>query len=451
MVVHLRTVHIVEEADIVTSRRLAREIAAQCNFVHQDQSRISTVVSELARYIVNHADQGTLEFSLASNSSPKKLLLSVESHSFHGRISGGTTPGNEPAYAAIGVEVQVACSLMDESEVSAKGEGMIKIDLAKYLPANAPIFHAFTLTQDSATDIATSHAAALAEVREQNKELLIAMHALRAKQAESDRYAAELTIANGVTSKLNAQLSVQAATLMQADAKKDEFLAILSHELRGPLGAAGMAAQLLSTSSMSEDRVIQLGNIINRQVGQMTRLVEDLLDVSRVSRGLIELKKRAVDMCQIIEDAVEQVRPSLLAKGHTLNVDIPHAPCIVMGDESRLVQVVSNLLSNSIRYTPNGGRITVSLVCTGGQVFVHVLDNGIGLQPEKIPFLFDIYVQAERSTDKTGGLGLGLALVKSLIEAHEGTVFVKSDGPNKGSVFSFVLSNVSAQESAYAA
>lgn len=228
--------------------------------------------------------------------------------------------------------------------------------------------------------------------------------------------------------------------LRLANRRKDEFLAILSHEMRNPLAAAKMAAMLLEAPNVNEARAAQLGQVINRQVGHMSRLVEDLIDVSRVSQGLVTLEQKRVDMALVLQESLEQVRPMMTAKRHTVKVDSPVDCCDVCGDKTRLVQVVSNLLSNAARYTPDEGGIAVRMASRDGVLVLEVVDNGIGLDADTVPELFNFFVQAERSTDrKNGGLGLGLALVKSLVELHGGSVSASSDGKDLGSTFAITL------------
>jgi signal transduction histidine kinase len=168
--------------------------------------------------------------------------------------------------------------------------------------------------------------------------------------------------------------------------------------------------------------------------------VEDLIDVSRVSLGLVLLDRHSVDLRTIIQDAMEQVGPLIAAKGHLLKLQMPPHPCKVNGDRIRLVQVVANLLSNAARYTPDNGNIHLTLMTERDYFLLKIVDNGIGIEPAAIPVLFDLYVQAERSTDrKNGGLGLGLALVKSLVELHGGTVTAESDGKDFGCTFTVRL------------
>jgi signal transduction histidine kinase len=280
----------------------------------------------------------------------------------------------------------------------------------------------------------------LSEVQQQNRELVDALAALQERQDELLQMTLTLKSANQSMAELNARLDDKALRLEGADRRKDEFLAILSHELRGPLSATGMAAQMLDLPPVTEARAGQLGQVISRQVNHMARLVEDLLDVSRVSRGLVVLDKVPVNLCSVVRDAVEQVGQLVQSKSHELEVSLPADPCWISGDRTRLVQVVANLLGNAARYTPKGGLIAVSLIAGERTVQLTVKDNGIGLGPELLPYLFDLYVQAERSSSREkGGLGLGLALVKSLVEGHGGEVSATSDGEGMGSVFTVSL------------
>lgn len=226
--------------------------------------------------------------------------------------------------------------------------------------------------------------------------------------------------------------------LQLANNRKDEFLAVLSHELRSPLSATKMAATLIDAPTVTLDRAKQMGQVITRQVGHMSRLVEDLIDVSRVARGLIRMERDRVDLNEVIQSAIEQVKPMIAAKDYTLTVSTGSAiePVYVIGDRTRLIQIVANLLSNAARYTPATGHITISLGTTRSLAHVKVVDNGVGINPDAMEKLFDLFVQAEISTDrKNGGLGLGLALVKSLVELHGGSVVASSDGDGLGSTF----------------
>jgi PAS domain S-box-containing protein len=228
--------------------------------------------------------------------------------------------------------------------------------------------------------------------------------------------------------------------LTTAARRKDEFLAMLAHELRNPLAPIGAAAELLQVAQLDAARIRRTSEIIGRQVRHMTSLVDDLLDVSRVTRGLVTLHRARVDAGTIVDDAVEQVMPLLLARRHTLRVALAQDTPQLDGDPKRLVQVLANLLSNAAKYTPEGGTITVSSEVEAHDVLLHVADNGIGMVPELVASAFDLFTQAERSSDRSaGGLGLGLALVESMVGLHGGTVHCASPGLGQGSLFTVRL------------
>lgn len=229
-------------------------------------------------------------------------------------------------------------------------------------------------------------------------------------------------------------------TLRDADRRKDEFLAMLAHELRNPLAPIGAAAQLLQIGKVNEATVRRTSEVIGRQVGHMTGLIDDLLDVSRVTRGLIELDKEVLDIHHVVNEAVEQVNPLIRSRGHELV--IRHAPQagIVCGDKKRLVQVVANVLNNAAKYTAEGGHLALRTLVLESDVLIEITDDGIGMAPNMIRHVFDLFAQAERTSDRSsGGLGLGLALVRSLVDLHGGTVSCKSAGLGKGSTFSVYL------------
>ncbi|NML62886.1 PAS domain-containing protein [Massilia sp. RP-1-19] len=234
--------------------------------------------------------------------------------------------------------------------------------------------------------------------------------------------------------------------LRQDDRRKDEFLAMLAHELRNPLSPIGAAADLLAMGRLDAARVKQTSAVISRQVKHMTGLVDDLLDVSRVTRGLITLEREKLDARRIVAEAVEQVRPLIDARRHQLTVHTPPEPAYVLGDQKRLTQVMTNLLNNAAKYTPLDGSIVVAVELDGGVVRMRVTDNGIGMTPDVLARAFELFSQAERTSDRSqGGLGIGLALVKSLVELHGGTVSAHSDAIGEGSTFTLCLPRIAAQ------
>jgi PAS domain S-box-containing protein len=228
--------------------------------------------------------------------------------------------------------------------------------------------------------------------------------------------------------------------LQEANHRKDEFLAMLAHELRNPLAPISAAAQVLRLAPANPDKVRQYSEVISRQVSHMTTLVNDLLDVSRVTRGMVQLEKAPVDVKTVMTSAAEQVHPLVEAGRHTLALQLGSAPASVLGDRARLIQVTANLLANAAKYTPPGGRITLSLDVEDGLVRIAVLDSGNGIEPALLPHIFDLFVQGKRTPDRAqGGLGLGLALVKNIVAMHGGQVAAHSAGPGQGSTFTVEL------------
>ena len=238
--------------------------------------------------------------------------------------------------------------------------------------------------------------------------------------------------------------------LDEANRRKDEFLAMLAHELRNPLAPIANASELLARTIRNDPRAQTAIGMVKRQVTQLTRLVDDLLDVSRITQGRIELKMRPVDLAAIIAQAVETVEPQLRERRHRLSTAASsYGPLFVMGDFARLVQCVANLLTNAVKYTEPGGEISVRSLGDEASVTVEVADTGIGITPELLPRVFDLFVQSERSLDRAmGGLGIGLAVVKRLVEMHEGEVRARSEGPGRGSTFQIRLPLIARPETA---
>jgi len=229
--------------------------------------------------------------------------------------------------------------------------------------------------------------------------------------------------------------------------RKDEFLAMLAHELRNPLAPIGAASDLLRFVHLDPARIRQTSEIIARQVKHMTSLIDDLLDASRVSRGLVKLERSPVDVRQLVSNAVEQVRPLVDARRHRLTVQTPPEAAMVNGDQKRLIQVITNLLNNAAKYSPEGGNILLTVAVELDTVSIKVVDSGIGMTQPVIDHVFELFTQAERTSDRSqGGLGIGLALVKSLVEMHDGTVSASSAGIGKGSQFTVSLPRLTVQE-----
>ena len=226
----------------------------------------------------------------------------------------------------------------------------------------------------------------------------------------------------------------------EADRLKDEFLAMLGHELRNPLAPIRAGAGLWQAEGVTPEQIRRTGAIMERQVQHMTHLVDDLLDVSRLSTGTVVLDNAVLDLRDVAGLAVEQSRSQIDAKRHLLRLELPDTPCTVRGDCKRLVQILANLLGNAVRYTPPGGRITLSMRATPTTVGVTVADTGIGIEPAMLGKIFEWFTQVERSTERSdAGLGLGLALARRLAGLHGGTLHAASRGLGHGSEFEMVL------------
>ncbi|GGX84576.1 response regulator [Massilia dura] len=225
--------------------------------------------------------------------------------------------------------------------------------------------------------------------------------------------------------------------LRDMDRRKDEFLAILAHELRNPLGPIRNAVELLrSLDPHSSPAQENARRVILRQTDHMVRLVDDLLDVSRISQGKIALRRSEVELCGLLKSAAETAEPNVAARQHVLAVKLPDHEIWVDGDSVRLTQVVGNLLNNAAKFTAPGGRIVLSACLEGTQAVIRVTDNGIGIAPELADSIFDLFAQAGHSPDRVqDGLGIGLSLVRTLVNLHGGTVAVHSEGAGKGSTF----------------
>jgi PAS domain S-box-containing protein len=235
---------------------------------------------------------------------------------------------------------------------------------------------------------------------------------------------------------LEGQLRDQAEQLRQADRRKDDFLATLAHELRNPLAPLRTGLQVMKLASGNTEAVEQARGMMERQMAVMVRLIDDLLDVSRITRGKLELRKQQVELASVVQSAVEASRPFIEGAGHRLTVSLPPEPVLLNADPTRLAQVFGNLLNNAAKYMDRGGQIILTARHRTGEVAVSVLDTGIGIAAEHLPRLFEMFSQLKTALERSqGGLGIGLSLVKGLVEMHGGTVEARSEGPGKGSEF----------------
>lgn len=250
----------------------------------------------------------------------------------------------------------------------------------------------------------------------------------------------------GACSDIDELVRVQDA-LEEADRRKNEFLAMLAHELRNPLAPIRNAVQVMGLLNLTDSRLLWVKSMIDRQLKHLVHLVDDLLDVSRITRGKITLKSEIIALPQLITRATEATEAMFVAQQHELSISCPDEVVLLRGDAVRLVQIFTNLLNNAAKYTPHGGRISFQAIAEEQEVIFSVKDSGIGIPPELLPHVFDLFTQADRSLDRSqGGLGIGLTLVRKMVEMHGGHIEARSAGPGQGSEFVVRLprANVSA-------
>jgi signal transduction histidine kinase len=251
------------------------------------------------------------------------------------------------------------------------------------------------------------------------------------QQANAGLAAANRSLQNEVRERERAE-----AALKEADRHKDEFLAMLAHELRNPLAPIQNATHLLRHEPLQDGQLQWAREVIERQLAQLKRLVDDLLDVSRITRGKINLQTQRVELAPLVARAVETVQPLIDERGHELTVGLPDRPLVVLGDPARLTQAIANVLTNAAKYTDAGGRISVTVAARGREVEVVVQDTGIGIPRDQLPLIFDLFTQLEEDRGMAQqGLGIGLALVRRLLQMHGGSIEARSEGPGKGSEF----------------
>ncbi|WP_338763947.1 ATP-binding protein [Massilia sp. METH4] len=286
----------------------------------------------------------------------------------------------------------------------------------------------------------------LINIRRDREGAAVVDHWALFKMADRHAYERELLAARraaeaALEARREAEARLQAANeqLSLADRRKDEFLATLSHELRNPLAPMRSALDVLKfrLGPAADPRLLEA---FDRQLRHLTRLVDDLMEVSRITQGRMQLSRAPVELAALVHGAAHDLAPLMQAARHTLHVSTAEPPVLVDGDATRLAQVVLNLLTNAAKYTPEGGEIELHLACTPGEAEIRVRDNGIGIQAEALPTVFDMFSQLEPALERSrGGLGIGLALVRGIVELHGGTVAAASEGPGRGSEFTVRL------------
>lgn len=417
---HILDIKLTNEFDLLAARQRTRQVAAICGFTPHEQTRLSTAVSELARAATSEARPGSVVLHLTGDAPRQSLVITVSN-----RTSGGRA--DHPAGADTTAEQAISSSIrgfVDSVDVNVTADGVVVVLFKVCAPGGRHLDGASIQVAVEQLEPLPSHVAL----------------------SEASRHVHEAAVKTESISSENRELHERAGVLLSADQRKDEFLAILAHELRGPLSAVSMAAAMLAKGMVKPSQAVDLGELIARQSGHMSRLVEDLLDVSRIVRNDVSIDRIPVDIRDVVALAVEQLAPAAQRRNHRVVVRLAQNRMVVVGDRTRLIQVFGNLIGNAVRYTPDGGNIEITVAPCGVHVCVAVSDDGIGIPAELLPSLFDMFKQAQRPTDgRNGGLGLGLALVKTLVEAHHGTIAGASDGAGRGATFEVCLPALAAQ------
>ncbi|MDB5899066.1 MAG: putative histidine kinase, atypical hybrid [Ramlibacter sp.] len=301
--------------------------------------------------------------------------------------------------------------------------------------------------------ILKSKVAMFADLYKKGRELERANQLLVAEVAERRRAEARLNEVNEsldrrVTERTT-ELQISESRLMEANRRKDEFLATLAHELRNPLAPVRNAAQILRMKNLPSDKVEWAAELVERQVAAMSRMIDDLMDVSRINQGRIQLRRAVIDLTAVLADALETAQPLIREQDHRIVYTPPVQPVLVDADQARLAQVFMNLLNNAAKYMDRGGEISIGVHVDADRVLVTIKDSGIGIPAHRLESIFEMFSQEEAALARSrGGLGIGLSLTQRLIQMHDGKIVARSEGPGRGSEFEVCLPIAEVQQAA---
>ncbi|MBA2963097.1 MULTISPECIES: ATP-binding protein [Ramlibacter] len=405
--------------DVSMIRADTRAFASSVGLDAMQQARFSTALSEIVRNAVQHAGGGSVDFFVGASPDPtRQCVIAVVRDQGPGIadirsvLQGAARSDGRPAMG-----IQGAQRLTDRLTVESPEGGGTSVRLEIDLPRGSRRLDAEELDRIRTTLAGQKARSPYELLAEQNRELMAVHQELRHKQT----------------------------ALEMADERKNQFVTTLAHELRNPLATIEMTTLILRRSrDLGHDEVVRRAEIISRQVGQMARLVDDLVDVARISQGKVDLVLEVVDINQVVRRAIETSGAVVAGKSHDLSTQLQAEPIWVVADASRMEQVFSNLIQNAARYTPPGGSIQISSRADAESAIVDVVDSGIGIPGDLLPHIFDLFVQGAPDRVKEGGLGIGLTLVHRLVTEHQGQVEVRSLGAGHGSQFTVILPRIGA-------
>lgn len=452
MTLRILTIGIKEELDVVACRQRARQIALLCGLQGQDQTRVATAVSELARNVYNYASRGKVEFAIEGQTVPQVLTIRIEDEGPGIRNLDLVLSGQYQSATGMGLGILGARRLMDQCEIAtAPGKGTT-IVLKKLLPSSAPLVTPLAVGDMGSRLAAFSGDVTLVEMQQQNRELLSTLADLKARQDELLQLTRELEDTNRGVVALYAELDEKADHLRRADEMKSRFLSNMSHEFRTPLSSIRALSTLLIDrvdGELTEEQEKQV-TFIRKAAESLTELVNDLLDLAKIEAGKIDVRPVRFDVAEMFSALRGMLRPLLLTDKVKLVFEAPGEPCVIYGDEAKVSQILRNFISNALKFTEAGEvRVTAAPVPGEAAIRFSVMDTGLGIAPEDQEVIFEEFSQVEnRLQSRVKGTGLGLPLCRKLAQLLKGRVELAS-APGQGSTFSAVIPlEYDAQESA---
>jgi signal transduction histidine kinase/CheY-like chemotaxis protein len=429
----LLNIAIQSELDVVFVRQRARQIASLCGFGQQDQARIGTAVSELARNVYNYADGGKAEFRIEGETAPQLLVIRVEDKGPGIPDLDLVLSGRYRSATGMGLGILGAKRLMDQCDIQTRAREGTIITIKKLLPPSAPVLTAQMIGDVGARLTSLPADLTLSEVQQQNRELLNALAELKSRQDELVQLTRELEDTNRGVVALYAELDEKADHLRRADEMKSRFLSNMSHEFRTPLSSIRALAKLLLErvdGDLGSEQEVQVRYIL-KGAETLADLVDDLLDLAKIEAGKIEIRPAKFDVADIFSALRGMLRPLLVSTKVDLVFDDPAVPMPLYTDEAKVSQILRNFISNALKFTEQGSvKVRAALTADGNAMQFSVADTGLGIAPEHQEIIFEEFSQVEnRLQAKVKGTGLGLPLCRKLATLLGGSVAVASTIP----------------------